>query len=158
LSAQMPSESSSVVSNATNGIEPPRAFLSAKKSKKGVLKQIVPSYSTLKNHYTLLWEMGSNKGYINVVAVMQKFFDQAISGNWSYNLEDYPDREVPTSVIANDFLTTYKYGWKTSYYHNTYDSKHDGSDDEKENTKSKLEDLVKELSESEEEVCESCAI
>jgi len=158
LSAQMPSESSSVVSNATNGIEPPRAFLSAKKSKKGVLKQIVPSYSTLKNHYTLLWEMGSNKGYINVVAVMQKFFDQAISGNWSYNLEDYPDREVPTSVIANDFLTTYKYGWKTSYYHNTYDSKHDGSDDEKENTKSKLEDLVKELENSEEEVCESCAI
>ena len=158
LSAQMPSESSSVVSNATNGIEPPRAFLSAKKSKKGVLKQIVPSYSTLKNHYTLLWEMGSNKGYINVVAVMQKFFDQAISGNWSYNLEDYPDREVPTSVIANDFLTTYKYGWKTSYYHNTYDSKHDGSDDEKENTKAKLEDLVKELENSEEEVCESCAI
>ena len=158
LSAQMPSESSSVVSNATNGIEPPRAFLSAKKSKKGVLKQIVPSYSTLKNHYTLLWEMGSNKGYINVVAVMQKFFDQAISGNWSYNLEDYPDREVPTSVIANDLLTTYKYGWKTSYYHNTYDSKHDGSDEEKENTKQKLEDLVKELSESEEEVCESCAI
>jgi len=158
LSAQMPSESSSVVSNATNGIEPPRAFLSAKKSKKGVLKQIVPSYSTLKNHYTLLWEMGSNKGYINVVAVMQKFFDQAISGNWSYNLEDYPDREVPTSVIANDLLTTYKYGWKTSYYHNTYDSKHDGSDEEKDNTKQKLEDLVKELSESEEEVCESCAI
>ena len=156
LSAQMPSESSSVVSNATNGIEPPRAFLSAKKSKKGVLKQIVPSYSTLKNHYTLLWEMGSNKGYINVVAVMQKFFDQAISGNWSYNLEDYPDKEVPTSILANDFLTTYKYGWKTSYYHNTYDSKHDGS--EEEDTKQKLESLIQDLSTTEEETCESCAI
>ena len=79
LSAQMPSESSSVVSNATNGIEPPRGYLSVKKSKKGPLKQIVPQYATLKNHYDLLWEMGSNRGYINVVAVMQKFFDQAIS-------------------------------------------------------------------------------
>jgi len=85
LSAQMPSESSSIVSNATNGIEPPRAYLSIKKSKKGPLKQIVPQYTTLKNHYTLLWDMPSNEGYINVVAVMQKFFDQAISGNWSYN-------------------------------------------------------------------------
>ena len=81
LSAQMPSESSSVVSNATNGIEPPRDYLSVKKSKKGPLKQIVPSYGTLKNNYTLLWDMPSNTGYINVVAVMQKFFDQAISGN-----------------------------------------------------------------------------
>jgi len=81
LSAQMPSESSSVVSNATNGIEPPRGFLSVKKSKKGPLKQIVPQYQSLKNNYTLLWDMESNRGYINVVAVMQKFFDQAISGN-----------------------------------------------------------------------------
>jgi len=104
LSAQMPSESSSVVSNATNGIEPPRDFISIKKSKKGPLKQVVPSYNSLKNNYTLLWEMKGNTGYINVVAVMQKFFDQAISGNWSYNPEDYPDNEVPVSVMANDFL------------------------------------------------------
>ena len=110
LSAQMPSESSSVVSNATNGIEPPRAYLSIKKSKKGPLPQIVPQYNTLKKNYTLLWDMESNEGYIKVVAVMQKFFDQAISGNWSYNPENYPDNEVPVSVIANDFLTTYKYG------------------------------------------------
>ena len=81
LSAQMPSESSSVVSNATNGIEPPRGYLSVKKSKKGPLKQVVPQYTTLKQHYTLLWDMPSNEGYINIVAVMQKFFDQAISGN-----------------------------------------------------------------------------
>jgi len=125
LSAQMPSESSSVVSNATNGIEPPRDYLSVKKSKKGPLKQIVPGYQHLKNNYTILWDMPDNSGYINIVAVMQKFFDQAISGNWSYNPTHFPDNEVPVSVMANDFLSTYKYGWKTSYYQNTYDNKND---------------------------------
>ena len=155
LSAQMPSESSSVVSNATNGIEPPRDFLSIKKSKKGPLKQVVPQYSSLKNNYTLLWDMLNNTGYINVVAVMQKFFDQAISGNWSYNPENYPDNEVPVSVMANDFLTTYKYGWKTSYYQNTHDMKSDEVIEEK---KAVLDDLLKELSSVEEGECESCAI
>ena len=154
LSAQMPSESSSVVSNATNGIEPPRGFLSIKKSKKGPLKQIVPQYHSLKNNYTLLWDMESNRGYINIVAVMQKFFDQAISGNWSYNPENYPDNEVPVSVMANDFLTTYKYGWKTSYYQNTYDIKTDEVVEEKPN----LQDLLSELSSVEEGECESCAV
>ena len=129
LSAQMPSESSSVVSNATNGIEPPRGYLSIKKSKKGPLKQIVPQYNTLKNNYTLLWDMPNNDGYINIVAVIQKFFDQAISGNWSYNPENYLDNEVPVSVMAHDFLNTYKYGWKTSYYQNTYDIKTDEVED-----------------------------
>ena len=155
LSAQMPSESSSVVSNATNGIEPPRDYLSVKKSKKGPLKQIVPQYHTLKNNYTLLWDMPSNRGYINIVAVMQKFFDQAISGNWSYNPENYANNEVPTSVMANDFLSTYKYGWKTSYYQNTYDIKTDEVVEEK---KSELEDLLNELSSVEEGECESCAV
>jgi len=154
LSAQMPSESSSVVSNATNGIEPPRGFLSVKKSKKGPLKQIVPQYQTLKNNYTLLWDMPSNHGYINIVAVMQKFFDQAISGNWSYNPENYADNEVPTSVMAQDLLTTYKYGWKTSYYQNTYDNK---TDEVKEESPTKLQDLIQELLEGEED-CESCKI
>ena len=125
LSAQMPSESSSVVSNATNGIEPPRDYLSVKKSKKGPLKQVVPDYKRLKNNYTLLWDMKSNEGYINVVAVMQKYFDQAISGNWSYNPENYEDNQVPVSVMAQDLLTTYRLGWKTSYYQNTYDAKKD---------------------------------
>ena len=125
LSAQMPSESSSVVSNATNGIEPPRDYLSVKKSKKGTLKQVVPDYPRLKNFYTLLWDMKDNSGYINIVAVMQKYFDQSISGNWSYNPENYEDNEVPVSVLAQDLLTTYKYGWKTSYYQNTYDAKKD---------------------------------
>jgi len=156
LSAQMPSESSSVVSNATNGIEPPRGYLSIKKSKKGPLKQIVPQYASLKNNYTLLWDMGSNRGYINIVAVMQKFFDQAISGNWSYNPEDYPDNEVPVSVMAQDLLTTYKYGWKTSYYQNTYDIK---TDEVEEDTKqSTLENLMSQLENAEEEDCESCKI
>ena len=123
LTAQMPSESSSVSSNATNGIEPPRDYLSVKKSKKGTLKQIVPQYSHLKSAYTLLWDMPDNTGYINIVAVMQKFFDQGISGNWSYNPENYDNNEVPVSVMAKDLLNTYKYGWKTSYYQNTMDAK-----------------------------------
>ena len=154
LSAQMPSESSSVVSNATNGIEPPRDYLSIKKSKKGPLKQIVPSYQSLKNNYTLLWEMKSNKGYINIVAVMQKFFDQAISGNWSYNPEHYPNNEVPVSDMAQDLLTTYKYGWKTSYYQNTYDIK----TDEVEETPALLDNLICDILDTSEEECESCKI
>ena len=155
LSAQMPSESSSVVSNATNGIEPPRGYLSIKKSKKGPLKQIVPQYASLKNNYTLLWDMKDNGGYIRIVAVMQKFFDQAISGNWSYNPENYPDNEVPVSQMAKDFLTTYKYGWKTSYYQNTHDLKSDEVDEE---PQSKLDELLLELSQAEEGECESCAV
>ena len=154
LSAQMPSESSSVVSNATNGIEPPRGYLSIKKSKKGPLKQIVPQYGTLKNNYDLLWEMKSNHGYINIVAVMQKFFDQAISGNWSYNPEHYPNNEIPVSIMAQDLLTTYKYGWKTSYYQNTYDIKTDEMDDSNES----LDSLISQLETAEEEDCESCKI
>ena len=151
LTAQMPSESSSVVSNATNGIEPPRDYMSVKKSKKGTLKQVVPQYTLLKNAYTLLWDMPDNSGYINIVAVMQKFFDQAISGNWSYNPEMYDNNEVPVSVMAKDLLTTYKYGWKTSYYHNTMDGK--------------VEDVVEiepamheDPFEGGEEDCDACAI
>jgi len=150
LSAQMPSESSSIVSNATNGIEPPRDYLSVKKSKKGPLKQIVPSYSTLKNNYTLLWDMPSNDGYIKVTAVMQKFFDQAISGNWSYNPEHYENNEVPVSVIAQDLLSTYKYGWKTSYYQNTNDCKTDEVEEKS------IESLICDIENADE--CESCKI
>ena len=155
LSAQMPSESSSVVSNATNGIEPPRDFLSVKKSKKGPLKQIVPGYPHLKNNYTLLWDMKDNSGYIKVTAVIQKFFDQAISGNWSYNPQNYPNNEVPMSVMTKDLIETYKYGWKTSYYQNTYDAK---SDLDVEDTKVSLEALVNTTLESNESECESCTI
>ena len=154
LSAQMPSESSSVVCNETNGIEPPRDYLSIKKSKKGPLKQIVPGYQHLKNNYTLLWDMESNAGYIKVISVMQKFLDQAISGNWSYNPEQYPNNEVPLTVMAQDLLTTYKYGWKTSYYQNTNDMKSDELDDKKE----ALEQLLNTIDTTEEEDCESCKI
>ena len=153
LSAQMPSESSSVVSNATNGIEPPRGFLSVKKSKKGPLKQVVPQYSSLKNNYTLLWDMPSNDGYIKVVSVMQKFFDQGISGNWSYNPTNYEDNQIPMEVMAQDLLSTYKYGWKTSYYQNTFDNK----SDEVEETPPPITDLISQI-ENEDETCESCAI
>jgi ribonucleoside-diphosphate reductase alpha chain len=155
LSAQMPSESSSVVSNATNGIEPPRGYLSIKKSKKGPLKQIVPQYQTLKSNYTLLWDMPSNTGYINIVAVMQKFFDQAISGNWSYNPENYANNEVPVSVMAQDMLTCFKMGHKTAYYQNTYDIKTDEVGDE---PKQQLQSLLDDIMSSGEESCESCTI
>jgi len=157
LSAQMPSESSSVVSNATNGIEPPRGYMSTKKSKKGPLKQIVPQYGSLKNNYTLLWDMEDNDGYIKVVAAMQKFFDQAISGNWSYNPENYPDNEVPVSVMAGDLLKTYKYGWKTSYYQNTYDIKSD-EPQLTEEKKASIQDLLDDIFTAEEEDCDSCKI
>ena len=169
LSAQMPSESSSVVSNATNGIEPPRDLISTKKSKKGPLKQIVPQYATLKNNYTLLWDMPDNTGYINIVSVMQKFFDQAISGNWSYNPLHYENNEVPTSVMAQDLLMTYKLGWKTSYYQNTYDTKSDvdepahslgWKDDVEEDNKNNIaiSNLLDDIFATEEEACDSCAI
>ena len=156
LSAQMPSESSSVVSNATNGIEPPRDYLSIKKSKKGPLKQVVPDYKKLKSNYTLLWDMKSNEGYINVVAVMQKYFDQAISGNWSYNPEHYEDNQVPVSAMAQDLLTTYRLGWKTSYYQNTYDAKKDI--DEPAHPIGFVDNVPEDKPIEDDENCDSCTI
>ena len=162
LSAQMPSESSSVVGNATNGIEPPRGYLSVKKSKKGPLKQIVPQYETYKKYYTLLWDMPSNEGYINIVAAMQKYFDQAISGNWSYNPTQFENNEVPMSVITKDFLQTYKLGWKTSYYQNTYDFKGEESNiTDQENVATldeALEVAEQHQSQQDDEACDSCTI
>ena len=164
LSAQMPSESSSVVSNATNGIEPPRALLSTKKSKKGPLKQVVPQYQTLKNHYTLLWDMPSNEGYINVVSMMQKFFDQAISGNWSYNPLHFENNEVPMSVMIKDLLTTYKLGWKTSYYQNTYDYKGEEDTVQPQGIEDTVEqDNIQTMTDAvsaqeDDETCDACAI
>ena len=157
LTAQMPSESSSVVSNATNGVEPPRDYLSVKKSKKGTLKQVVPQYSILKNFYTLLWDMEDNDGYIKTLAVMQKFFDQAISGNWSYNPENYPNGEVPVSILAGDMLKTFKYGWKTSYYQNTMDGK---TEDVVKDENSAMNDYIPPMFDSpdSEEDCDACAI
>ena len=162
LSAQMPSESSSVVGNATNGIEPPRGYLSVKKSKKGPLKQIVPQYETYKKYYTLLWDMPSNEGYINIVAAMQKYFDQAISGNWSYNPTQFENNEVPMSVLTKDFLQTYKLGWKTSYYQNTYDFKGEEpniTDNENVATIDEaLQVAEQHQSQQDDEACDSCTI
>ena len=98
--------------------------------------------------------MPSNEGYIKLVAVIQKFFDQAISGNWSYNPEKYPDNEIPISVMVNDLLTTYKYGWKTSYYLNTDDGKGEGDVESQET----LNSIIEELNNTEEDDCESCKI
>ena len=162
LSAQMPSESSSVVGNATNGIEPPRGYLSVKKSKKGPLKQIVPQYETYKKYYTLLWDMPSNEGYINIVAAMQKYFDQAISGNWSYNPTQFENNEVPMSVITKDFLQTYKLGWKTSYYQNTYDFKGEEPNITDQENVATIDEALQvaeqHQSQQDDEACDSCTI
>ena len=155
LSAQMPSESSSVVSNETNGIEPPRDYLSVKKSKKGPLKQIVPDYKKLKRNYTLLWDMKDNDGYIKIVAIMQKYFDQGISGNWSYNPQNYENNQVPVSVMTKDLLNTYKYGWKTSYYHNTYDGK---SEEEPQHNIGMYDNIPLKKNNIKKDDCEACAI
>lgn len=124
LMALMPAETSAQISNATNGIEPPRALVSVKESKNGIIRQVVPEIQKLKNKYELLWDMPSMEGYIKLVGVMQKFIDQGISGNTSYNPAMFGGK-VPMSVLLKDFLMTYKYGWKQGYYHNTYDGKSD---------------------------------
>ena len=124
-SALMPSETSSQVSNATNGIEPPRGLLSIKASKDGTLKQIVPQYKELKYSYELLWDIPDNSGYIEKVAIMQKFVDQAISANTNYDPSKFPDGKVPIKQVLKDILTAYKLGAKTLYYHNTRDGASD---------------------------------
>ena len=156
LSAQMPSESSSVASNETNGIEPPRAAMSTKKSKKGPLKQIVPQYGSLKNSYSYLYEEGVQDGYVKIVAAIQKYFDQGISGNWSYNPKHYPSNEVPMSVMFRDLLTTYKLGWKTSYYQNTYDMK--GEDEDTLDNASATVLQLQQVIDDDSEVCDACNI
>ena len=130
LSALMPSETSSQISNATNGIEPPRGHISIKTSKDGVLKQVVPDYKALKNDYELLWDIPSNDGYLQLVAIMQKFIDQTISANTSYDPGKYDGNKVPMKLLLKDLLTTYKLGVKTLYYHNTRDGASDKSDTE----------------------------
>ena len=125
LTALMPSETSSQIANATNGIEPPRGLVTVKSSKDGVLKQVVPEYEQLKNQYELLWQMPNNNGYLKLVGVMQKFVDQSISANTNYDPQRFADGRVPMKQLLTDLLTAYKYGLKTLYYHNT----RDGADD-----------------------------
>lgn len=129
LSALMPSETSSQISNATNGIEPPRGHISIKASKDGILKQVVPEYERLKDKYELLWDMPSNDGYISLVAIMQKFIDQTISANTNYDPGKFEGGKVPMKVLLKDLLTAYKLGVKTMYYHNTRDGAADVQED-----------------------------
>ncbi|SON48388.1 class 1a ribonucleoside-diphosphate reductase subunit alpha [Vibrio tapetis] len=137
LTALMPSETSSQISNATNGIEPPRGFVSIKASKDGILKQVVPDYANLKDNYELLWTIPSNNGYIQLVGLMQKFVDQAISANTNYDPSVQANGKVPMKLLLQDLLTAYKYGLKTLYYHNTRDG---ASDDQGEGAKVEEED------------------
>ena len=127
LSALMPSETSSQISNATNGIEPPRGHISIKSSKDGVLKQVVPEYERLKDQYELLWDIPSNDGYLQLCGIMQKFIDQTISANTSYNPSKYENSKVPMRLLLKDLLTAYKLGVKTLYYHNTRDGAADAA-------------------------------
>lgn len=129
LSALMPSETSSQISNATNGIEPPRGYISVKASKDGILRQVVPEYERLKSAYELLWQMPGNEGYLQLVGIMQKFVDQAISSNTNYDPTRFPSGKVPMNQLLKDLLLAYKYGVKTLYYHNTRDGAEDTQED-----------------------------
>lgn len=125
LTALMPSETSSQISNATNGIEPPRGLMTVKVSKDGVLKQVVPDVESLRDMYELVWKQGSNNGYIELVSIMQKFVDQAISANTNYDPSRYEEGKVPMTELMSDLITAYKLGVKTLYYHNTRDGAKD---------------------------------
>jgi ribonucleoside-diphosphate reductase alpha chain len=129
LSALMPSETSSQISNATNGIEPPRGHISVKASKDGILKQVVPEYDRLKDSYELLWDIPSNQGYLQLVGIMQKFIDQTISANTNYDPNKFEGGKVPMKVLLQDLLAAYKLGVKTLYYHNTRDGASDSQDE-----------------------------
>ena len=129
LTALMPSETSSQIANATNGIEPPRGLVSIKASKDGILKQVVPEIATLKDQYELLWQMPNNDGYIKLVAIMQKFVDQSISANTNYDPVRYEGGRVPMKILLKDLLNAYKMGVKTLYYHNTRDGANDAQAD-----------------------------
>lgn len=125
LSALMPSETSSQISNATNGIEPPRGYISIKTSKDGVLRQVVPEFFRLKSNYELLWKIPNNRGYLELVSIMQKFIDQSISANTNYDPSRFPDSKIPMKQLLSDLLYAYKLGIKTLYYHNTRDGTQD---------------------------------
>ena len=153
LMALMPAETSAQISNATNGIEPPRSFVSVKGSKHGQLKQVVPEYRRLKNKYELLWNQRSPEGYMNICAVLQKYIDQGISVNTSYNPQFYDDEKIPMSDMLRHLVMFYKYGGKQLYYFNTYDGQGEVDLD-----KLNAKDTVQELAPIDEADCESCVI
>ena len=157
LMALMPAETSAQISNSTNGIEPPRALVSYKQSKDGVMAQVVPGYHHLKNKYDLLWDQKSPDGYLKICAILQKYIDQGISVNTSYNPENFEDNKIPMSVMIQDLVTAYKYGLKQLYYFNTYDGAgeipHIPDFPEREDSSPQEREFF-----DEEEDCESCKI
>jgi len=150
LMALMPAETSAQISNSTNGIEPPRSYVSVKQSKDGVLKQVVPGFPYYKNKYELLWDQESPEGYIKIMAVLQKYIDQGISVNTSYNPQFFKDEKIPMSIMLKHLIMCYKYGIKQLYYFNTYDG---AGDDSEEKTPE-----AEENSTTDQEDCESCVI
>lgn len=156
LMALMPAETSAQISNSTNGIEPPRSFVSIKQSKHGVLKQVVPQYAKLKNKYDLLWDQKSPEGYLKICAVLQKYIDQGISVNTSYNPEHFEDEKVPMSVLLQHLVMFYKFGGKQLYYNNTYDGQGE-IDINKEETKKDIQvNTVSSVVDDDD--CDSCKI
>ena len=152
LMALMPSETSSQLANATNGIEPPRSYISIKQSKDGVLKQVVPEYRRLKNRYELLWDQPNPEGYLKISAVLQKYIDQSISVNTSYNPEFYDEQQLPMSELLRHMIMGYKYGLKTYYYMNTQDGAGEVQVDKMVKQDDKLE------SPPEDQTCDSCVL
>jgi len=150
LMALMPSETSAQISNSTNGIEPPRAYVSVKQSKDGVLKQVVPGFPYYKNKYELLWDQESPEGYLKIMAVLQKYIDQGISVNTSYNPQFFKGEKIPMSVMLKHLIMCYKFGHKQLYYFNTYDG---AGDDNEEKTPETEENYT-----TSQEDCETCVI
>lgn len=157
VSALMPSETSSQVSNATNGIEPPRGFVTVKQSKDGILKQVVPDYENLSDKYELLWSLPNNEGYLNLVGIMQKFIDQSISANTNYDPAKFPDNKVSSQQILRDLLLAYRNGIKTLYYHNTRDGASDSQSDIAVKA-DQYQQVEQSTSHASEEDCDSCKI
>jgi len=153
LMSLMPAETSAQISNSTNGIEPPRSFVSVKQSKDGVLKQVVPGFPYYKNKYELLWDQKSPEGYIKIMAVLQKYIDQGISVNTSYNPQFFEDEKIPMSTMLKDLITCYKYGMKQLYYFNTYDGAGDDI-----NEKQIINLSIPDSYDMQEEDCDSCTI
>jgi len=153
LMALMPAETSAQISNSTNGIEPPRALVSYKQSKDGVMAQVVPGYHHLKNKYHLLWDQTSPEYYLKICAILQKYIDQGISVNTSYNPEHYEDQKVPMSIMIEDLVTSYKYGLKQLYYFNTYDGSGEHKEEELQEQQNEWDQLIQD-----EEDCDSCTI
>ena len=158
LMALMPAETSAQISNSTNGIEPPRALVSYKQSKDGVVAQVVPGYHILKNKYDLLWDQKSPDGYLKICAILQKYIDQGISVNTSYNPENYEDNKIPMSIMIQDLVNAYKYGLKQLYYFNTYDGAGEIKVEYHDNLPSAVDDAANVMSQYEEEECDSCTI